>query len=299
MHLRSEYHGYQVYIGWEITQRCNYACTYCASYNNDLPFQFKTLSEYEKAVSFIRSCLGNKTGKINILGGEPTLFKGWVDLLNVIDSYGFIPHVTTNLSVPIEKYVNKIIPKKVINPSYHPQFSDPDEFIMRVEKLREYDLLTSVSVMADTSNWDKVLKVYNALSEVAHISKLRDEFSSDNDVSAGYIHYTEEQENIIRESNKDFQEYSIFLDNKEVTLGDLKSDYSLNFKGWKCAMGQDRLAISPNGDIFPSACLYNFRMSKIGNIFREEFKKLDRAVICPFNHCSCGPDIRIEKWAHE
>lgn len=296
MHLKTTYHGYEIHIDWEITQRCNYACSYCASYNNELPFQFKKLDEYEDSIKFLRSRIGNKKAKINLLGGEPTLYKDWVDLVDILVKYNFIPTITTNLSVPVEKYIDKLEHKKVIMPSFHPQFADADVFIQSVIRLREKDLIKNVSIMADTSYWDIVTKVYDALSDIAMINKLREEFKSEFEISSGFIEYSKEQEDKIRESIKSHEDYDIYLGDKLVTLGQLKSDFNLNFKGWKCTIGQERFSIMPNGDIFPSACFLNYRMAKIGNLFRKKLKVLNKPVVCPFNHCSCGPDIRIEKW---
>ena len=33
------------------------------------------------------------------------------------------------------------------------------------------------------------------------------------------------------------------------------------------------------------------------NIFKQNIRKPQKAIICPFEECLCGPDIRIEKWA--
>ena len=70
-----------------------------------------------------------------------------------------------------------------------------------------------------------------------------------------------------------------------------------NFKDMMCAVGQKRVHINSYGDVFPSACLLNFRKAIMGNIFKQNIRKPQKAIICPFEECLCGPDIRIEKWA--
>ena len=35
----------------------------------------------------------------------------------------------------------------------------------------------------------------------------------------------------------------------------------------------------------------------MGNIYKQNIRKPQKAIICPFEECLCGPDIRIEKWA--
>ena len=65
----------------------------------------------------------------------------------------------------------------------------------------------------------------------------------------------------------------------------------------QCAVGKYRLHINPNGDVYPSACLANYRRAKMGNIYKKNIRKVNKAITCPFSSCLCGPDIRIEKWA--
>ena len=67
----------------------------------------------------------------------------------------------------------------------------------------------------------------------------------------------------------------------------------------KCYVGKYRLHIDSNGDVFPSACLLNNRGAIMGNIFKENVRRIERPIICPFNACLCGTDIHIEKRAQE
>ena len=76
----------------------------------------------------------------------------------------------------------------------------------------------------------------------------------------------------------------------------IRDKYS-NFKGMKCAVGFTRLHIRPNGDVYPSACLLNYRGAIMGNIYKKNIVKPKSYLTCPFTECLCGPDIRVEKWA--
>ena len=70
----------------------------------------------------------------------------------------------------------------------------------------------------------------------------------------------------------------------------------INFKGMNCAVGKDSIHITPNGDVYPSACLLNYRKARMGNIYKQNIIKPAGAIRCPFVACYCGPDQRIEKW---
>ena len=45
---------------------------------------------------------------LNILGGEPTLFKKWYLLMNYMRKNNIVPILTTNLSVPVDTYIDKL-----------------------------------------------------------------------------------------------------------------------------------------------------------------------------------------------
>jgi MoaA/NifB/PqqE/SkfB family radical SAM enzyme len=53
--VTTEFYDYQVEIGWDITMRCNYSCSYCESYNNNQPTYFKDIKIYEKALNYLKN----------------------------------------------------------------------------------------------------------------------------------------------------------------------------------------------------------------------------------------------------
>ncbi len=300
--LQTNFFDYQFEIEWELTERCNYSCSYCASYNNNVPTYFKSIEEYKKAVMYVKNYIGNKRAKVNFLGGEPTLNKNWVQLVNFLDEQNFVPRLTTNLSIDPKKYIDKLESKfPFIITSFHPEFTEPSHFTERVKLLNDNNLLHSVSIMADTKNWVAVRAVYDNLKDVVEdcpIVKITDEHSSDTAISSGYINYSDEQLKLIEESLSESKtDYEIIVDGKAHTVDTLRQQTDLNFKGMMCAVGKDRLHIKPNGDVYPSACFLNYPQTRMGNIYKENLRKVKKEVKCRFTHCYCGPDIRIEKWA--
>ena len=293
---------FQVEVEWMITQRCNYTCSYCASYDNTQPFLFKSLEEYFEAFKYLSDYFGNKTIKLHFLGGEPTLFKQWVKLVNWLADYNYKPIITTNLSIPAIQYIRVLNPKldKFINASFHTEFADLDSFYESAKLLNNAGFLHSIGLLPHPDNWEYSMKCYEKLKEVAfvNISKIKDEKST-NSISSGFIEYSKDQLKLFDEKPKLTDEHlKLEVDDKIInpSIYEIREKYS-NFKGMKCAVGRDRLHIKPSGDVFPSACLLNYEKANMGNIYKQNIVKAKNAITCPFNECLCGPDIRIEKWA--
>lgn len=286
-----------------ITQRCNYSCSYCASYDNSQPFLFKTLEEYIKSFKYLSDYFGNKTIRLQFLGGEPTLFKQWVKLVNWLSEYNYKPILTTNLSVPAIQYIRVLNPRlgKFIQGSFHTEFADLDSFYESAKLLNNAGFLYTIELLPHPENWEYSMKCYKKLKEVAfvNISKIKDEFSNSSSISSGFLPYTEDQLKIFEDIPTLHDEYlTLKVDDKIInpSFNEIKEKYS-NFKGMKCAVGRERIHIKPSGDVFPSACLLNYEKAKMGNIYEQNLIKAKNAITCPFNECLCGPDIRIEKWA--
>ena len=295
---------FQVEVGWDITQRCNYSCSYCASYDNTQPFSFKTLEEYIIALEYLSDYFGNKRIKVDILGGEPTLFKKWYELMNWMNKSNFLPKLTTNLSVPVDTYIDKLdvdLPSFIVA-SYHPEFANLDDFCYNAEKLKDRGFLNGISLLGDPNYWERTIKIYDKLKEIVPqllLTKIKNEHTSDYSITNDFVEYTEDQLPYFGKNPTTDSNYTIkFTDGSlgNPSISEIRYNYS-NFKGMKCAVGKYRLHINPSGDVYPSACLANYRRAMMGNIYKKNIRKVNKAITCPFSSCLCGPDIRIEKWA--
>jgi MoaA/NifB/PqqE/SkfB family radical SAM enzyme len=301
---------YDVEIHWDLTMRCNYSCRYCESYNNEDKVVFKSLDEYKSAILFLKRYFGNKKAKICFLGGEPTLFKQWVELINFCFEEGFLPEITTNLSQSINflsKKLNNITYENFIDVSWHSSFvPDHDKMVEKIEYLNENKFLLGVTIMADPDYWDQVVKAATSLesmgSKVA-ISQIYDEAAGFQKITASKWYMTKDQLDFMKRYRAKFQTkkaepiQKMLINGYEPVHGEsyLEENGLNKFKGLYCAVGQKRITITPNGDIYPSACLLNFSRACIGNVFTKNINKPKKPIICPFDVCRCGPDMRIEK----
>jgi len=302
-HIVTTSKEYQVEVEWMITQRCNYECTYCASYNNSGDFMFKSLEEYITAFKYLSNHFGNKTIKLSFLGGEPMLYKQWPELVNYISELNYLPKITTNLSIPVKSYINKLNKNlgKFIVASWHPEYAT-NEFMNNVQLLNDNNFIRSVSVSAPQEYWNEAIDILKTLKikygeKFVHLTRIKDENSQGISVTDKLIDYTSEQEKYFT-FHRDYPvEIKITDLNNKITIYDKIDAHSINFKGMNCAVGKDSIHIAPNGDVYPSACLLNYRKARMGNIYRQDIIKPSNSIRCPFVACYCGPDQRIEKWA--
>lgn len=301
---------YQVRVDWMITMRCNYDCSYCASHDNSKPFNLRTLNEYIDSMKYLKQHFGNQKIQLQLIGGEPTLFKEWPSLINWGFNNGIIIETISNLSFPADKYIHKLdishehgIYREFMSGSYHAQFADDDLFLYNAVKLQEEGYLKSIGILGDPENWDRVEKMYYTLKEkINHISinRIRYEDTSIIGLYNKYLEYTPEQDKLIATNKQEDHRMRVEFKDGRVEYPSqfaIIDKYSGEFKGMKCAVGRDRIHINEYGDVYPSACLMNFPRARMGNIFKQNLIKPGGPVTCPFNKCGCGPDIKIEKWA--
>ena len=118
-------------IDYLLTFRCNYDCSYCISHDVNHPSLQRSSDEIIDACNFIFKQYSNKKIKLRILGGEPFVYKYFINLVNELSNYDFLQiNIVTNLSVS-EKTLQKLKVRENIHiaASYHPEFSDSKDFV--------------------------------------------------------------------------------------------------------------------------------------------------------------------------
>ena len=127
-----------LYIEWEITQKCNYRCSYCSAYDilgkNEIDWNKKKyiLDEISKSPYKVL---------LYLLGGEPTISKDYFKILDYVDQLNnknkkFELFVSTNFSQSKDFYKN--------HPDYnitHWLSLHPEYFKNNIDLLKEKTLL--------------------------------------------------------------------------------------------------------------------------------------------------------------
>ena len=84
---------------------------------------------------------------------------------------------------------------------------------------------------------------------------------------------------------------TLYQDGSRVLGSELILNNKNRFKNWKCKIGQDLVVIKDKKVYLSNACNTHKTLGDIQN-----FKLLDKPIICEYDECTCGSDIEITKW---
>ena len=296
--------NFDLEIDYILTFRCNYDCSYCISHDINHPYLKKSSDEIIEALNFIFKQYLNKKIKLRILGGEPFVYKHFLNLVNELSNNDFLQIVIiTNLSIS-EKTLHKLkVCKNIfISSSYHPEYSNNKDFVNKMKYLQNNGFKTScsVSIHPDEKYLKNSIYVLENLKGNIFPNFLSSMTESNINVFGKSYTYSEKIKSAIKKyDNKvhshDFKYEYIDKTSEIFSISDITINNRDNFKGLLCKAGHDKLHINERGDIFPAACFLNTRVI-LGNMFKNTFKKPRSYVTCPFTSCKCTSDLRLTKF---
>lgn len=290
-----------LYITWEITNYCNYSCSYCwpESHSN----KNKYPSDLLKIKSFFsilekKNLYKNKKIFIELFGGEPTLWNGLINFINYFKNFNFILVSNGYRKYSYWEHFPKI---SMICLTFHPERSNIDHFDNIIDILLKNNQNVVVSFMH--------LKKYRDLNYI-FFERMKKKIGN-------FLYISKIVRNTI--TNKPLEDYDdidyeIIKNNNiynEISIGDFPGKFVIDGKiqnnlfwkniqmekknswfGWKCYIGSNRLFIRANGDIYKSSCLVG---GKIGNIFSDNLILNNKYEICNKNFCGCKTDALVRK----
>ena len=152
-------------VTWNVGRRCNFDCTYCEPHFHNDYSKYKEFDEFKRAYDFVEQWLNlynvNDT-TISFTGGEPTIHKGFWELLEYIPDNIYVG-VTTNGAWGPTNTKRLIDNADSVTVSYHAEV-DPRlkaqviENIFAVSKSR---LRLQVNLMMHMDYWDECVDLYN------------------------------------------------------------------------------------------------------------------------------------------
>lgn len=134
-------HYYQPNCYWAqmLTFRCNALCEYCILNRRGTHVPRPDEMSGKQVLNFWNNLEHNKGQRLSLIGGEPTLHKDFIEIVNGLENYAIT--MTTNCKTPFianEEY-KKLNPKPSstlrINTTFHPHHITAEEYISVVNKL--------------------------------------------------------------------------------------------------------------------------------------------------------------------
>lgn len=287
-------------IDYMLTFKCNYDCSYCISHDIEHPMITTSAEEISNALNYVSDLYNKNSVNLNILGGEPLLYKKIFSMLNGLND-NITCKIITNLSVSLD-YIKKnfttLNNRLKIRASYHAEYADPDMFIEKILYLHslKYNINSLVAVHYDKDLFDKSIYVLESLKDLA-TPTLLSKMDENNQIFGNNYSYSKYQLNKLQKYSKVIpKSFTAVYEDKTINYSyyDILSNNKDNFKDMKCYAGHEKIHIKENGDVYPSACFLSTSV-RLGNMFKKTVKKPNAFVTCPFTFCRCNTDLQITK----
>lgn len=285
-------------ISWNITNKCNYRCSYCPKQLHDGSSGWP---DFQKVKYFVENF--NPPGKelcYRITGGEPTYWKHFVDFAELVKSKKHIFSFLTNGSQPVEYYKNisKFTDGMII--SHHPQYSNIDHFS---KIANSFNSPVVVNFMMVPEKFDQLMvlaeKLYKSTGDNLSIwpKVIVDKTSSPDIISNNTLSYTEDQKAIIEnwpyfrkiDDSKLHRGELSYNDNK-ISANDLILSNLNQHIGWQCWAGLHMLSIDNDGSVYRADCRQGGSIGTIDNFIHPT-----ETITCFKDRCACLSDIYLKK----
>lgn len=271
---------------WDVTSRCNYRCEYCTYLKRDESFY--SFDHVIKIIEFYDYLYENYNLCLTLFGGEPTIHP---DFLRIIDRLGrsiYPLQVFTNLSRSKEflREACSIRDDLKFFASFHHQYSNADEFIEKVDILREMGAEVHAKIMWDSRKKDEIKSIYERVSGTKSIDMVYHPNQSFNEDDKMW--YLEEHNR-----DRDLQYVNVNGESLSYHQVKLRMGGIANFKGYRCSAGQSNLMVCSNGDVHPCLTYRKMGHKPMFNIIGDT-PYLERSMI----QCSepeCYSEIGVPK----
>lgn len=276
-------------VEWQLSDRCNYNCTYCSTkiHNQYYP----KLKKYGNFIKKLRQRLNGKW-LVQLGGyGEPFMVPNFLKITEKLVSAGFYIGLVTNFSFPEKDFIRffRLTKDRILcfNASFHLGQIGLEEFINKVKNM---DLLVKipieVSIVVCPEKLSELIKVGQKLRQ----NKIPVIFQTER--------YNEHYKKYLPHQIKKFRRSS------ERIYGLTQKN---NFKGLDCSAGINYFILDNNGQAY--ACHPYRSLAKknsgiflesgyLGNILDGTFRLKTEKIICPADICSCPTPWRARGWTN-
>jgi MoaA/NifB/PqqE/SkfB family radical SAM enzyme len=260
----------KIHFAWDIHYRCNYRCPFCwfnenweelDKSNRNVPVD-EMLNTWKRIHDIYGEC------HILIIGGEPTLYPNFIDLIEQIQDLHTIK-VSTQLSGDMYTFAQKINPGRVsLEMNYHPMETKLEPFIRKVITLKKAGFSTEVCFLAYPAQIDRI-PFYQKRFEERGIDFSLKAFWGEYGGQKYPESYTEEEKEMIAPSLKDADRIKSYLSERKT-------------KDKLCRAGHSYASIKADGTVVRCGALSS---KPLGNIFDLDFKLYEFPKSCEADAC--------------
>lgn len=297
-------------VSWILGRFCNYKCSYCWPYARSDVVDHQSLDVYKKTIDEIkRQARSNGFTEFHwsFSGGEPTAFKGLIDLTRYLEQDITCPyqsiHMTTNLS-PSKNWwktwgdITSPLQRRSITASYHAEFAKENDFADKCLQLMYDNVFVTVNQVMVPEQFYELYERCARLSKKGINVTLKPQSNpSATDIVEGY---TDEMIRLMQtgfpQHVKGEELYQISLYDKEgneffFDQAERFNAFGFNkFQGWACNSGYQSVIIRGN-EVKRS---YSCRDMPLGTL-TEGFNIFQKPKICITPTCVSSADSKIPK----
>jgi organic radical activating enzyme len=303
-----------VSIVWQVSDWCNFRCSYCSEYNWGGKNRNTDVTQIKKSLEKIFDHykeLQYQDFKLFFSGGEPTYWEPLVEIMDFAKEQ--LPRVkfaiNTNLSRDLSWWEKHYHYFDDVVCSFHIEGARPNRYLENYAFLQDKMNYLVARMMMHDERFDEVLQFRDLFKKTITRYKLEyvplfRELSNKTEE----WHYEDPKKRAFFETNSfersEFEEFkprslattsTIEVYSNEESRGlnsnRLVAERKNHFAGWKCWI-HESIFINSQGDVSFATC---GQTPVAGNIFKDDLKLNSEPIICKKKQCHCGTDICITK----
>jgi organic radical activating enzyme len=301
-------------IVWQVSDHCNFRCSYCSEYNWGGKNRNKDFQKIEDPLRRIFSHykkLGYQDFKLFFSGGEPTM---WEPLLQVIEmAKSELPRVrlavNTNLSREPSWWQKNYHHFDDVVASYHIENARPDRYLENYKFLCDKVNYLCARMMMHEERFDEVIAFSERFKSEIPNFKLEwvPLFKELSNTTAPWDYKNEAHRKFFESHTFETGGRQDIPSRSEASTGSVEiyetgETRPLNsnrlvierknfFAGWKCWI-HESIFINAQGVLSFATC---GQMKPVGNFYQNDFNLISEPILCQKEQCHCGTDIYITK----
>jgi organic radical activating enzyme len=305
-------------IEYMLGNTCNQKCNYCFPGSNEGDHPWPDFETVKKNLSHLLDYYkknGKEVFNIFFVGGEPTLWDGFLPLCEYLKSkYKCILEISTNGTRGVIWWTKAGRVLDHVNISVHHEYAKIQKIKTLADFLYELGVFVNVDVLMDPAAFEKCVKLVEDLSDSKCAWPVLAKVVHYN----GESRYTSEQQKYFIEPIKRYPSKEwfaatvkkprteVYITNNSNTVVTTTSDSYLTlnklnyFKDWNCNLGVDLLKIFYDGRITGNCQQKLFGSDTYHNLYEPNFDKTFQPeilpVVCTKSICGCNGEIILKKW---